>query len=93
VFPGGRASQKRLAEALADVAVLWVGVRCDPEVAAVRERQRPDRIVGMARLQAERVHDGVAYDLTVDTTTASPEECSTAVLAHFARHTLTAPPH
>jgi chloramphenicol 3-O phosphotransferase len=83
VFLGGAASQERLAQGLSDLTVLWVGVRCDPEVAAARERGRHDRIVGMARLQAERVHEGVIYDFVVDTTDASAEECALAVIAHL----------
>ena len=83
VFLGGRASQERLAEALSDLTVLWVGVRCDPEVAAAREGERHDRIVGMARLQAEQVHEGVVYDLVVDTTRASTEECARILIAHL----------
>ena len=85
VFLGGRASQERLAEALSDLTVLWVGVRCDPEVAAAREGERPDRIVGMARLQAEQVHKGVVYDLVVDTTRASTEECARIVITSLER--------
>lgn len=61
VFLGGRSSQDRLAEALSELAVLWVGVRCAPQVAVARERTRPDRVVGMAQRQAERVHAGVRY--------------------------------
>jgi chloramphenicol 3-O phosphotransferase len=83
VFLGGRASQERLAQALSGLAVLWVGVRCDPEVAAARERERRDRIVGMARLQAEQVHAGVVYDIRVDTTTATTAECARIVIAHM----------
>ncbi len=63
---GGGSSQERLAAALADLPVVWVGVRCDPELAAVRERHRSDRVGGMARLQAVRVHQDVVYDLVVD---------------------------
>jgi hypothetical protein len=48
----GRSSQERLASALAGLPVMWVGVRCDPEVAAAREHSRSDRVGGMARLQA-----------------------------------------
>lgn len=81
VFLGGRASQERLAEALTGLAVLWVGVRCDPDVAAARERERGDRVVGMARRQAELVHEGVAYDVVVDTTGSSPAECARVVVA------------
>jgi chloramphenicol 3-O phosphotransferase len=54
VFMGGRSSQERLASALAGLPVVWVGVRCDPEVAVAREHGRPDRVGGMARLQATR---------------------------------------
>jgi len=83
VFLGGSASQQRLAEALSDLTVLWVGVRCDPDVAAAREATRPDRIAGMARLQAEQVHAAVVYDVVVDTSSASTQECARTVLAHL----------
>lgn len=83
VFLGGRASQERLAHALTGLAVLWVGVRCDPEVAAARESERGDRVVGMARRQAELVHDGVVYDVVVDTTHTSPPACARAVIARL----------
>jgi chloramphenicol 3-O-phosphotransferase len=39
-----------------------------------------ERIVGMAASQAVRVHEGVRYDVVVDTTTASTEQCARAVL-------------
>ncbi|MGC9667544.1 phosphotransferase-like protein [Planosporangium sp. 12N6] len=84
VFMGGGSSQKRLAAALSGLPVVWVGVRCAPEVAAARERGRPDRVVGMARLQAERVHEGVVYDLVVDTAAASAADCARAIASHLA---------
>jgi chloramphenicol 3-O phosphotransferase len=84
-FLGGPVGQQRWREALAGLAVVWVGVRCDPEVAESRERARGDRTVGMARAQAEAVHAGVDYDLEVDTGSASPAGAAgvvaTAVLA------------
>lgn len=80
VFLGGEASQERLAAALADLGVMWVGVRCDPEVAATREQGRPDRVAGMARLQAETVHEGVRYDLVVDTTHDSAATCAQSIV-------------
>lgn len=81
VFLDGALSQERLRKALQGVAVLWVGVRCDPGVAAARELQRPDRVRGLARHQAERVHEGVSYDIVVDTTEASSEECAKLIAA------------
>jgi chloramphenicol 3-O phosphotransferase len=83
VFLGGRSSQERLASALEGLPLVWIGVRCSPEVAEARERSRPDRVGGMARLQATRVHQGVVYDLIVDTTAASAADCARAVAAHL----------
>ncbi|NEE45547.1 chloramphenicol phosphotransferase, partial [Streptomyces sp. SID8455] len=68
VFLSGAAGQRRWSERLGGLEVLWVGVRCEPEVAAGRETARGDRVAGMAASQAELVHRGVAYDLEVDTT-------------------------
>lgn len=81
VFLGGAASQQRWRSALEGLDVLWVGVRCAPEVAAAREAARGDRVAGMAAAQASAVHEGVAYDLVVDTSQASPGECTQAILA------------
>jgi len=70
------AGQERLRSAFSDVDVIWVGVHCDPDVAAAREAQRADRVEGMARQQALSVHSGVVYDVEVDTTSRSTEECA-----------------
>lgn len=66
VLLDGAIGQARLREIFGETASFWVGVHCDPDVAEERERRRPDRIVGMARDQAERVHEGVSYDVVVD---------------------------
>jgi chloramphenicol 3-O phosphotransferase len=81
VFLGGPASQQRWRQALGDLPVLWVGVRCDGEVAAARELARGDRAPGMAASQAELVHRGVAYDLAVDTTHAEALDCARVIAA------------
>jgi chloramphenicol 3-O phosphotransferase len=86
VFLNGAESQARLAEPLRGLTVVWVGIRCDPEVAQARERQRGDRIHGMASNQAERVHDGVRYDFIVDTTRSGPDECARDVLEYLSTH-------
>lgn len=83
VFLGSGEAQRRLADAFPGAALVWVGVRCTPAVAAARERERPDRVVGMARTQADRVHVGVRYDVEVDTTTMSPQECAAAIVSHL----------
>ncbi|MFI9161633.1 chloramphenicol phosphotransferase CPT [Kitasatospora aureofaciens] len=84
VFLGGAASQQRWRAALDGLDVLWVGVRCDPAVAAAREAARGDRVAGMAAAQASLVHEGVAYDLVVDTSRASADECAAAIRARVA---------
>lgn len=76
VFLGGAEGRSRWQAVLADFAVLWVGVRCDPAVAAERERARGDRVAGMAEIQARMVHVGVEYDIEVDTTTTSALACA-----------------
>ena len=82
VLLDGAAAQRRLASQLVGLTVLWLGVHCDPAVATAREAARPDRIAGMAASQALRVHQGMRYDVTVDTTTASVQDSARAVLAH-----------
>jgi chloramphenicol 3-O phosphotransferase len=61
---------------LAGLEVLWVGVRCAPGIAAGREIARGDRTGGMAESQASVVHEGVVYDLEVDTGTTESIECA-----------------
>ncbi|MFJ1754959.1 chloramphenicol phosphotransferase CPT [Kitasatospora sp. NPDC088134] len=85
VFLSGAASQARWRAALHGLDVLWVGVRCPAPVAAAREAERPDRTAGMAADQAERVHTGVDYDLTVDTASASAADCARTVAARLAQ--------
>lgn len=80
-FLSGPAAQERWRRALAGLRVLWVGVHCDPEVALVRERARADRVVGMAAAQATLVHEGIDYDLEVDTARCTPREAAMVVVA------------
>ncbi|MBF9133246.1 chloramphenicol phosphotransferase CPT [Plantactinospora sp. S1510] len=82
VFLGGAASQERTREYLADLEVLWVGVRCAPDVAAGREIARGDRVIGMAVSQAEIVHEGVRYDVEVDTSLTESLGCARVIMSH-----------
>jgi chloramphenicol 3-O phosphotransferase len=81
VFLGGPASQQRWQTALGALQVLWIGVRCESAVAQAREVARGDRAVGMAASQAGLVHQGVVYDLQVDTTHAEALDCARAIAA------------
>lgn len=81
VLLGGAASQQRWQKALGGLDVLWVAVRCDSAVAAGRELARGDRVPGMAMSQAEVVHQGVVYDLEVDTTHTESLVCARIIAA------------
>ncbi|WP_316529387.1 chloramphenicol phosphotransferase CPT [Kitasatospora brasiliensis] len=83
VFLGGPDSQQRWQRALEGIGVLWVGVRCEAEVAAWREVARGDRTPGMAEAQAEAVHQGVRYDLEVDTARTESVECARLIAARL----------
>ena len=81
VFLSGAASQERVRAHLEGLDVLWVGVRCDAEIAAGREIARGDRAGGMAALQAGLVHQGVSYDLEVDTGKSESLTCAQTIAA------------
>ncbi|WP_203862202.1 chloramphenicol phosphotransferase CPT [Plantactinospora mayteni] len=83
VFLGGAGSQQRWQQVLVGLDVFWVGVRCESAVAAGREVARGDRIRGMAVSQAEIVHQGVVYDLEVDTTHTESLECARTIAARL----------
>ena len=59
---------------LAGLDVVWVGVRCAPDVAELREAARGDRTPGKARHSASFAHDHARYDFTIDTTERTPAE-------------------
>jgi chloramphenicol 3-O phosphotransferase len=84
VFLGGGASQERVRAGLDGLHVLWVGVHCDPEIAVRRELSRGDRVAGMAAAQAETVHQGVVYDIEIDTSNTESLDCARAIAARVA---------
>jgi chloramphenicol 3-O phosphotransferase len=52
-------------------------------VAEQREKARGDRPIGNARGQYALVHSFRQYDLEVDTSLASPEECAQTIMAEL----------
>ena len=70
-----------LQDALFAANTLWVGVHCPLAIAEQRERERGNRIVGTVRGQHALVHTFRKYDVDVDTSVATPQECAQAILA------------
>jgi chloramphenicol 3-O phosphotransferase len=68
----GGVDQQRWDESLRDLDVCWIGVRCAAAIAAEREVGRGSRPPGIARHQADSVHEGVRYDAEVDTGALDP---------------------
>jgi chloramphenicol 3-O phosphotransferase len=56
--------------------IFYVQLFCTLEELERRERQRGDRRQGLARSQFDRVYAFDGYDLQVDSTSRTPEECA-----------------
>ena len=68
---------------LAGFDLKFVGVVAPLEVIEAREKQRGDRLLGLARWQFDRVHVGIDYDFVVDSSTASAESCAGLIRDRF----------
>lgn len=63
-----------------DLPAYLVGIRCPLEVLEEREHARCDRTLGQAGLQFDLVHAHAVYDVEVDTSIHTPEECARVIL-------------
>jgi chloramphenicol 3-O phosphotransferase len=68
---------------LAPFELHLVGVFAPLDVLEARERQRGDRLIGLARWQYDRVHKNMKYDLELDTSKATPMECANLIRQKF----------
>ncbi len=68
-------------ERFSGLPAFLVGVYCPLEVVERRERARRNRTLGQARAQLGVVHGSGIYDLEVDTSRLSPEECAQQIKA------------
>jgi len=68
------------ARVLKNFRILFVGMNCDLPVVEAREHKRGDRTPGFARSHWELVHGNQQYDLIVDSTRQSVDECSEIIL-------------
>jgi chloramphenicol 3-O phosphotransferase len=70
-------------EVLAPHRVLFVGVFCEIEELERRERERGNRQPGFAFGSFTSIHQYGPYDLEIDTSRRTPEECAAKILAHL----------
>ena len=68
---------------LSGFEIFFVGVFAPLEVLEARERERGDRLIGLARWQYGRVHRGKKYDLEIDSGSLSPLECAVLIKQKF----------
>ena len=68
---------------LCDFEVFHVGVFAPLDVLEARESERGDRLPGLARWQYGRVHEGMRYDLEIDTSRLAPLECARRIQQKF----------
>jgi chloramphenicol 3-O phosphotransferase len=64
------------ANLFSDLPAYLIGVHCPLDILEQRERARGSRTLGQARAQFARVHAHCVYDLEVNTSTYTPEECA-----------------
>lgn len=63
-------------ESLSQFRVYLIGVHCPLEILIEREKERGDREIGLAQRQFGRVHTFCGYDLELNSSSLSVEECS-----------------
>jgi len=68
---------------LSDFSFHKIGVLASLKTLEIREKQRGDRLPGLARWQFDRVHRGMHYDLEVHTDTMSPAEIAETICQNF----------
>jgi len=64
------------ARLFADMPAYLIGIQCPLEVLEQRERERKDRTLGQARTQFDVIHKYTIYDLEIDTSRLTIEECA-----------------
>lgn len=68
---------------LGDAELCLVGLSAPLDVLEARELARGDRQPGLARWQVDRVHEGVTYQLELDTGGLTPLQCAERIKARF----------
>ena len=68
------------AELFAKMNAYLIGLTCPLDVLEQREKDRKDRTLGQAKLQYDIIHKYTKYDLELDTSKLTTEECAEQVI-------------
>lgn len=79
----GQKTYIELTEELEGLNFKIIKVECPLDELEKREIARGDREIGLAKFQYEHVHDGVVYDLTLNTLLSSPEKCAQEIFENL----------
>ncbi len=75
---------RECAEMFSGHSAYLVGVTCPLDILEKRERSRKNRTLGQAKLQFPIIHKYAQYDVEIDTSTSSPQECAERILSRMA---------
>jgi len=67
----------------APLNALFVGMKPPLEISEQWEAKRNDRPIGQARKHYDLIHSNTIYDLTLDPSLMSPEECAASILNYL----------
>ena len=76
----GQLEQTQWTQVLGESKATFIAVLCQANELIRREKSRPERMQGSALEQAHRVHQGVLYDLIVDSSALTPTECAQRII-------------
>jgi chloramphenicol 3-O phosphotransferase len=71
------------ARLFSDLPAYLIGLQCPLEILEEREHSRKDRTLGQARKQFMLIHKYTVYDIEVDTSLLSPEQCSRKIIGRL----------
>ncbi len=77
------ADQELYYQALSQFDLRFVALHASLEVLEQRERDRKDRLIGLARWHFDRVHLGIRYDLEIDTANMTSSEIAAQIAKAF----------
>lgn len=76
-----------LKNSLHEIKVIWIGVTAPLEILKEREKKRGTSPEGHARSHHNTVHDGMTYDLILETESLTPDECANKIISFVQQST------